>query len=284
MEKFNISLAGAGRRISFIKRLKDEGFNVTCYETDLNCPAKNFCKVVSHTTPYSKDSWVLPLMDCIKITSKKFITFQNYNICYDKLLFSQFMLQNFSKNYPAISHIKNSRVIEKPRFGRSSQGISYLDYQDYRDKNLDCDNFVYQSVISGTEYSVDAYWSRQGKFISAVPRIRQRTAGGESVDTITVRENTLIDLTKKIGNKLNFIGPACFQFMIDENTQTAYCFEINARFGGACIASLEAGWNALNWIKSEYYNNQTISEQNLDSIKWGLQMRRYFNETFNYSC
>ena len=72
------------------------------------------------------------------------------------------------------------------------------------------------------------------------------------------------------------IGPICFQFMLDNGSPRI--IEINSRFGGGCILSLEAGFPIIDLIKKDYFN------LDFDYIplrcKKNLLMERYFREAF----
>ena len=277
--KYNINLLGAGRRFSFVKLLQLHNFNITSYELDIKCPISTICTVVKDTGKYN-DEYILPLMDNLTIIKHpKLISFTNAFICYDKKLFEQWMLDHFPKYYPLYSAYDQDLII-KPRFGNSSKGIKFTNLSQNTESiyDLEKEKYVLQRKIEGIEYSVDCYFTKNAEMVSCIPRTRDRVVGGESFESTTVFVPQLIKATQLIGEKLGFKGPGCFQYMIDKNTGEAFCFEINARYGGACILGEEAGLNSINWIKYEYYGFGNRPTNPI--VKWNLTMKRYTQEIF----
>ena len=131
-----------------------------------------------------------------------------------------------------------------------------------------------QKYIKGIEYTVDAYISKNGSLIGAVPRIRNKVTDGESTQTTTVKNKKILDLTKKIINNFKFRGPICLQFI--ETKNKIYFSEINPRFGGGVIASIEAGFNIPQIMIKDFLDYDLKELRNYKKIV----MTKFYKETF----
>jgi carbamoyl-phosphate synthase large subunit len=292
-----ILFVGGGRRVSLAERFHGYGFTVEAYENDCVSPISQMCK--THIGRSWENSaieydlvknyidngyYLLPLHDMAVIllaeikklypdrTNQVIVSSPEVaNICTNKLLLEQFMMKNFPDLYP---NLDCDGYIIKPIIGYGSKDLTINKTPQYSH------NYIAQKLIVGTEYTVDAYFDKQCKMIDAVPRIRLRVGDGEVIDSITENNLRLIDITKKIGEKLNGLnGPVCFQYIMDGKTAEIFLTEINARFGGGVILSLEAGLNIIKWIEAEYFDNTPIA---CTSGQWkhGLLMRRVSREFF----
>jgi carbamoyl-phosphate synthase large subunit len=292
-----ILLVGAGRRYSFVERLQREGFQVASLELDKNTPISRLCEIIPASGDWDKDrefvneltannlAFILPLNDkatfefatCPRLIGHDKLVAET---CYDKSVFHDFMMVHFPDIFPKASYGDN--LIIKPRFGCSSKGVREDVWKYESWVNYDMETEVIQRKIEGVEYSVDTYFTKQGVFTGAVPRTRERVAGGEVIDSRTVYNELLIDTTRIIGNRLSMTGPACFQYIIDKGTGKPYLFEINARFGGGNILSLEAGFNMIGTMRWEYWNgfDLVFDAGYAKKISWGLLMRRVNREIF----
>jgi carbamoyl-phosphate synthase large subunit len=206
--------------------------------------------------------------DCTVLVSEKNVS----EICYDKIKFEKWMIENFLEYYPEPNDFPK---IAKPRFGFSSKELHYI-HNKLEENRIDKFKFVIQKQLTGKEFSCDAYFDKNGKIIDCVIRERIRTAGGEVVSSKTLYDKKIYKLCKIIGEKMGLIGPICFQFMSDNESPKV--IEINSRFGGGCILSLEAGFPIINLIKKDYFN----LDFDYKPLRWkkNLLMERYFREAF----
>lgn len=305
-----ILLLAAGRRVSFVRRLIDYGYEVFSFETDPYCALANLgeakvyfaqskdqayeiaklCKEhdIKHILPLS-DYWAVSARDVIKYNVNVTIIGPDYmaaNTCYNKFLLEYACLEDFpslSDFYPKYKPFRD--FIIKDTFGNGSKGIEYV--RGLRiDKALlvNNDTKIVQRRIYGKEYSVDAYFDRECQFVGCVPRSRDRIAGGEVVDSLVLPRSSfcfrLIGATKKIGETLNYSGPACFQFIMENYTNKIYLIEINARLGGGCILSLQAGFDMINMFTQEYILHQRLDKAWYHFEPYKIGMKRVFMETF----
>ena len=168
----------------------------------------------------------------------------------------------------------------KPTFGFNSKGIKQVSYNEYEKLNND-GSFVAQRFIAGKrEVSVDAYFNKNAKMVDAVPRWRVEVQGGEVSKSTTMNRNAfgLVEITRTIGEKIGLIGPTCCQYIIDHN-DIPFIMEINARFGGGVILSLEAGLDMVDIIKNEYIEGIVYPPMD-HNWKENFSMVRYFQEYF----
>jgi carbamoyl-phosphate synthase large subunit len=314
-----VFLLGAGRRITLAQYLMKAGFEIFAYDTEENAPIKLLASVINgkkwddpqldtHLIELNKKynfDLIIPLMDPATVALTRIIkhspelkckvpTSDGYsnNICLNKKLFEdKFKTKSF---YPSVH--PGYSVIMKPIFGANSRGLKIISFDEYQSHiiyeahagghyrvvhNANDSQYISQRYIpGGIEYSVDAYFNKNGKMVDAVPRKRLEVQGGEVSRSITMDRNYLGmgDLTREVGEELGLVGPACCQFIVD-NTERPLIMEMNARFGGGVTLSLAAGFNMINLLKQEYIDNK-IAEVKDYNWKSGYGMIRYFSETY----
>lgn len=169
-------------------------------------------------------------------------------------------------------------VFAKPDAGSASVGAMRLDNQSELDALLETKtvDYIFQTYIDGIEYTVDAYVTRAGEICGVSPRIRVATLGGESVVTQTIHDEEIVAASIDLIKKMKLIGPLTMQFIRKKSDNALYLMEINPRFGGGVIASIEAGFNfPLMMIKELLGESQQCVFHGKRLI-----MKRYFQEVF----
>ena len=282
-----VLLIAAGRRVSLAKRFIEHGFDVYSYEIDVNCPISEVATVIEgkrwtepdirqhivDTIGDIKPDLVLPLSDhatpiLSSIPYKGVVTASGRTnaICLDKKKFESKLKDR--EYYPNV--VEGQGVILKPIFRANSKGLhrmSYDEYDNVRDCNLvefrgilirpkDC---VSQRLVEGFEISVDAYFNKYSKMIDAVPRKRDEVQGGEVSRSTTMPRDThsVVEITKQLGEEIGLVGPVCAQYIIDSYGHP-WIMEINSRFGGGVILSLEAGFDQIQLLIDEYILGKPI--------------------------
>lgn len=138
----------------------------------------------------------------------------------------------------------------KPRDGRGSVQA----YLVRNKKELDffteyVNNPLVQDYLLGKEFTVDAYFSLDGRLISYVPRYRLVVRSGVSDRGRTFKNEKLAKWIEKLGQKLKFCGAVNIQGKIYKRGITF--FEINPRFSGGIQLSTAAGPNFADFIIRE---------------------------------
>ena len=312
-EELNILFLGGAKRVSVAEHLKKYGrsrhieVSVFSYELTLQVPISIVSKVIlglrwddekllfhlCETIKTHNIHMILPFVDPAvevagnlkQILPELYIPCSSKNICqimFDKKLSAKWFGENdipvpktFTKNSIEFP------VILKPITGSASKGIKVIYDKEELDKIEYLDKYLLQHYISNsTEYTVDCFVNSKQEIMSVVPRIRIETAGGESVRTITVKENTVIDLSKKILLLEEFTGPITIQFIKDLSNDQIYVMEINPRLGGGVIASIEAGADILGLMIDEYLG---LPIAPINYWKENTLMTRYFKEIIFYA-
>jgi carbamoyl-phosphate synthase large subunit len=168
------------------------------------------------------------------------------NICNDKYLTYNFLKKH---GFPIAetwlpAEIRNSNPVFplfiKPRFGRGA--IDAYPVRNRKELNFFLDyveNPVVQKFLTGDEYTIDVLADFEGNIISVVPRQRLVIRAGVSDRGRMRNIPELIEVSKKIAEALNLVGPANLQCKIDRGKITF--FEINPRFSGAIQLTIRSG-------------------------------------------
>ena len=165
----------------------------------------------------------------------------------------------------------------KPDYGSASIGAVKIDSaKDLENSGILQDDAIFQEFIDGDEFTVDAYVTQDGLVCGISPRMRSQTLGGESVVTETVSDANLIAISNNVILKFRLRGPLTLQFIKERITQRYYLMEVNTRFAGGVICSIEAGYDYPLMLLNEFLGN-TVTP-----IKEGKKiiMKRYFAEAF----
>jgi carbamoyl-phosphate synthase large subunit len=173
---------------------------------------------------------------------------ETVQICLDKMAFFKKMEQ-FGFNVISTSlELSNSKSDElyvvKENFGSGSKGLGTgLNTIEAKAFASNLSFPIYQPMVVGKEISADV-WIIPGFFESVVLRSRDLVIEGESQITTVFHDPVFEGIFLSMAQKLNIVGPAVFQAIIDECGELNI-IECNARFGGASTAAIAAGSNSL---------------------------------------
>jgi carbamoyl-phosphate synthase large subunit len=317
MKNLNILLLGAGNRISLCEWLIEAGakhnrkVNIYSMETDKYVPISKYATIID--SPRWKDAefkealfdyinqyqinLVLPLMDAGTVELSRFKeeiislfptwpVVSSFNLCEifnDKILSDCWFNQN-NILVPKLNPATFPRIY-KMRYGYGSRNLKLIHSPKELElfslsSHVSLDNYMCQEYISGTEYTVDAYCDRSGKYKAAVSRIRLTTVNGEVTRTITEKNEELLNQVEAILSIPGFEGPITLQAIKSGLDGKFYWIEINPRFGGGAICSMKAGANYCDFLISEY-----LGKDLPENIKWtdGLLMTRAWQEVWHYT-
>lgn len=300
----NILFLGGAKRVSLAEKFIDEGkergvnINIFSYELDVDVPISlvgeiiiglrwNDSNLYNHLLEIietKKIDIILPFLDYATIVSAKlkkmtegkniFIPVSDEKICeifFNKYLANEWCIKNDIK---IPSNVNKYPLIAKPIHGSASKGIlvleSLTDFNNLGNK----EDYLIQEFVKGKEYSVDVYVSIQdNEIVSIVPRERLETQGGESIKSITIKDERLINFSKEIIEKTKLVGPLTLQLIENSATKDLYFMEINPRFGGAVLNSIFAGANSPEYLLNDFYKiKNTYNEDWIDSF---LMIRRF---------
>lgn len=298
----NILFLGGGRRVSLAKRFIEKGCNIFSYESDFTAPIKDFSTLIKgvkwnhpnidsylkEAVNQNKINAIIPLQDpAVALLGKiKDDLYKNTGVisvapsyltglaCLDKKIFESAMLNSSMREiYPEYI---SGKAILKPAKGANSKGLIFKEESEI--VNIP-EDYVIQSCIDGTEYSVDAYFDRHSSMLGAVSRVRLEVQGGEVSKSIVSQETSILYCASEVGKILGLQGPNCIQFIKEKDTNKIYIMEVNARFGGGVILSLAAGLPMVEWLLQDV-NCELYTDSY--EIKDKLIMSRYFSESFYY--
>lgn len=103
---------------------------------------------------------------------------------------------------------------------------------------------IIQEYIQGEEYNIDCLVDRDGRLIGSVAmRKLGITDKGKAWSGVTIKDEKLLNLSKDILDKLNWIGPIELEFIRQRSSGNYYLLEINPRFGTWIYLAASAGQN-----------------------------------------
>jgi carbamoyl-phosphate synthase large subunit len=168
--------------------------------------------------------------------------------------------------------------IVKPRFGRGSRNVSFVETPEDLAWVLDhVPSPLVQSRLSGREFTVDALVARDGSFAGAVPRWRLATQGGITTQGETFTNEALVSLVENVLRGFALRGAANVQGYVSHEGNIAFT-ELNPRFSGGLALSLAAGADLVG----QYVNGLFGLPIDPEKLRYrsGVRMLRYFDEVF----
>jgi carbamoyl-phosphate synthase large subunit len=110
--------------------------------------------------------------------------------------------------------------------------------------------YLDQPLLTGQEYTVDAYVDRSGRVLAALSRKRIKVSDGEVDVSLTHRHRSILELTRRVLAIPGWRGPITLQFI--DAPQGPVLIEINPRFGGGVTHSIHCGLDMPRWIIREH--------------------------------
>ena len=131
--------------------------------------------------------------------------------------------------------------------------------------------------LEGTEYSVDVLVDR-GNCIEVIPRSRDKIKMGISFAGTLVKDERIIEFSKKIVTQLGLHGNIGLQFKNDSDG-VPKILESNPRVQGTIVFNTAGGFNMVyNAVKMAL--GEEIVKQ---PLKWGMKMVRFWDEIYYYN-
>lgn len=209
---------------------------------------------------------VLPFLDPATLVASRlkellpqtFIPVSDLSQCeifFDKIKAQEWFI---SKGFPVPVDDGSFPKIAKPKNGSASKGLVILKNKEEENALAERDRYIIQKFIKGDEFTVDAFISKEGKVIAAIPRKRLEVLGGEVMKSVTINSPEMEALSVEILTATGLRGPVTLQFIQDEETLKNYVMEINPRFGGGVPLAIAAGANIPLMILNEYLGKEIL--------------------------
>lgn len=141
----------------------------------------------------------------------------------------------------------------KPARGRGSNGCMLVTKEDLprvRKEFVNPEEQVVMEVLTGREWTVDAYVTKNGVVRYVVPRERLVVESGVSKKGRTEKHAIIIDATNELIARLSFYGPICVQFKEDAQGHPKL-LEVNARMSGGSPITKLAGADPMRCFMEE---------------------------------
>jgi carbamoyl-phosphate synthase large subunit len=308
----NILLLSAGRRVelaqAFLNEVKSRGLNSRLLATEMRPEISAACQIVDIAIKAPKVTdhvymdfllstciaehvgLVVPTIDTelllLSQNREKFaslgihVVISNESlirVCRDKRLTAK-LFQQMGVDTPQI--YERSAItfpcFAKPYDGSCSVGALVIRTPEMlSDAVLSDEKMIFMELIETgfNEYTVDAYFDRQGVLRCFVPRERIETRAGEVSKGVTRRHHVYDYLKDKLPALQGARGCITLQLFSNPSTGRFAALEINPRFGGGYPLSYSAGANYPGWLIDEYLLNQGFSS----APDWeaNLMMLRY---------
>lgn len=142
----------------------------------------------------------------------------------------------------------------KPIWGSAGVGAAVI--HDKKELQAHVASFgerlIVQEYLSGQEFTIDIYRSRDGEVRCVVPRQRLVIRSGEVEKGITVKDENLIEEARRFASMIDGLwGVYCCQCRRGNDGSRPRFFEINSRFGGGSLLSIAAGANLPMYLVQE---------------------------------
>ena len=145
--------------------------------------------------------------------------------------------------------------VAKPKGGRSSEGLCYLESANQLNNIKDKTNYIFQEKISGSICTIDYVRDVETGKCFCVPREELlRTKNGAGTTVKVFHDKALEDLVDYIGQKLNICGAVNMEFIKNENGY--YLIDINPRFSAGIAFSCKTGYDFINAHLACFMDNE----------------------------
>jgi carbamoyl-phosphate synthase large subunit len=208
---------------------------------------------------------VIPLTDTeVDLLSARRDDFTKYNvtlcisgeksirICRDKLAVYEFFKDD--NNIHVIPTFLPSQfplcdypfpVLAKPRRGRSSEGVTVIDDSGGLGRIVhQSQDYIVQPFLTGDVFAVDFVRNRRTrKSVSIARKELIRTVNGAGLSVEMAFNQTLMDMTRYIGDKLDLNGCMNMEFLFKGHDY--FLMDINPRFSAGVSFSILAGYDMV---------------------------------------
>ena len=168
----------------------------------------------------------------------------------------------------------------KPIRGSASIGTGVMHSEAELNAHLATfgDLMLVQDYVPGAELTLDIYRRRDGQVVCVVPRQRLAIRSGEVEKGLTVNDPELIDVGRRLGEKLDGVWGVVNAQCRRPPGGVATFFEINPRFGGGAPLAIAAGADLPRYVLEETLGLPVSAR--LGDFRANLLMLRYDQALF----
>ncbi|MCU7724176.1 UDP-N-acetylglucosamine 2-epimerase (non-hydrolyzing) [Actinoplanes sp. KI2] len=208
---------------------------------------------------------------------------EHADVCLDKVAFAE-ALHAAGVPHPVTASTPQdaSRVpgpwVVKPARGRGSRDVMLVDDPDELALALAAvPGAIVQNRLTGREFTADALIDRDGTMVVCVPRWRDETKGGISVQGTTFTSDAVTEAVAATLRAVRHTGPANVQGFVADSGEVTIV-EVNPRFSGGLPLTLAAGADVVN----TYVKGILEPDAKLPALEFqaGLRMARHYAEVF----
>ncbi|WP_436530929.1 ATP-grasp domain-containing protein [Actinoplanes sp. HUAS TT8] len=208
---------------------------------------------------------------------------QHADLCLDKIAFAA-TLHHAGVPHPVTAWTAETMYqvpgpwVVKPARGRGSRDVVLVDDpRDLAHAFASVPGAIVQTRLTGREFTADALIDRDGRMVACVPRWRDETRGGISVQGTTFASLAVTEVVAATLRAVAHSGPANVQGFVSEHGEVTIV-EVNPRFSGGLPLTLAAGADVVNTYVQGILNPEAV----LPSLGFreNLRMARHFAEVF----
>ena len=175
----------------------------------------------------------------------------------------------------------NKEVIKRSKHGVGSRGIAVYKAEEIPTgllkKSYENEDYLVQEYIDGEEYTVDVASNHDGEPFLIIPRRRKEVKAGVATKVEIIRDEMLIEYTKKIVQHYKLPAFSNVQFIKKDGRY--YFIECNYRYGGMSVASAMASYNYVEAVMDNLLQGTPLPKGiNQFPIKWNAIVTRYYEE------
>lgn len=176
----------------------------------------------------------MPSLDTLSIVRNKYLLFETFKDDVKVPSIPTYIEKELSGLcYPCVA---------KPRDGRSSEGLYYLQSPEQLVMIKDLGRYIFQKKIEGQVYTVDFVRDPKTGISYSIPREELlRTKNGAGIAVRIFHDSYLDSLVSYIGEKLGIIGVVNMEFIRSEDNY--YLIDINPRFSAGIAFSCMSGYD-----------------------------------------
>jgi len=309
----NILFSSVGKRVELVNTFHSAVFNlnikIKLFGADMNpkmCPARfvldycfqvpavtseNFITEIIKICVKNKVTLIIPTIDTeLLVYANHRAELLRHNIevvlsenelitsCRDKRLTNR-LFNSLSIDVPEERDITNPvfPIFAKPYDGSLSKDLHIIHTkEDISSEILANEKLIYMELVDTkrfNEYTVDAYYAKNGEMVCVVPRERLAVRAGEMNQGRTDKGSIYTLLKSRMSMLEGARGCITAQFFYDKLTEELKGIEINPRFGGGYPLTYQSGAAYSDYILKEYILNEKIEA--FEGWTHDLKMLRY---------